>query len=163
MRKRPWLALAILAGALGALMPLAAPAQPQKPSQKPRAEETLGQRVARESKLTEEQVARVLTAMGPAIRDELIKGKSVSLPGLGVFRVVRVGEHKDIEAGSGRPVRVPARNTVEFLASEGLGDAANGPSVVPAETVPGFQYNPLLNQTPSQKVPQMKTEGTRTR
>ncbi len=159
MRKRPWLSLAILAAALGTLMPPAAPAQPQKP----RPEETLGQRVARESKLTEEQVARVLTALGPVIRDDLIKGKTVSLPGLGVFRVVRVGEHKDIEVGTGRPVRVPARNTVEFLASEGLGEAANGPATVPAETVPGFQYNPLLNQTPSQKVPQMKTEGTRTR
>jgi nucleoid DNA-binding protein len=155
MRKRPWLALAAV---FGALMPLAAPAQPQKP----RPQETMGQRVARESKLTEEQVNRVLNALGPAMRDEIIKGRSVSLPGLGTFRVVRVGEHKDIEAGTGRPLRVPARNTVEFLASDGLGDAANGPAVVPAETVPGFQYNPLLHQTPGQKVPQMKTEGSRT-
>jgi nucleoid DNA-binding protein len=159
MRKRPWLALAALAATLGVLMPMAAPAQPAKP----RAEETLGQRLARESRLTQDQVARVLEALGPAVRDELKKGNTVSLPGLGTFRVVRVAEHKDIEAGTGRPLRIPARNTVEFLATEGLGEAANSATAVPAETVPAFQFNPLLNQTPSQKVPQTKTEGTRTR
>src|SRR5262245_47086862 len=129
MRKRPWLALAALAATLGALVPMAAPAQPAKP----RGEETLGQRVARESKLTDEQVARVLTVLGPAVRDELKKGNTVSLPGLGTFRVVRVAEHKDIEAGTGRPLRVPATNTVEFLATEGLSDAANSATAVPAE------------------------------
>ena len=159
MRKRPWLALAALAATLGVLMPLAAPAQPAKP----RAEETMGQRLAREAKLSEEQVNRLLTVLGPAVRDELKKGNTVSLPGLGTFRVVRVAEHKDIEAGTGRPLRVPASNTVEFLATEGLSEAANSAATMPAETVPAFEYNPLPNQTKGQKVPPTKTEGIRTR
>jgi nucleoid DNA-binding protein len=146
--------------ALGAFLPIEAPAQPQK---KPRGDETLHQRVARESKLTEEQVGRVLTALGPAVRDQLTKGNTVNLPGLGTFRVVRVAEHKDIEAGTGRVLRVPATNTVEFLASEGLGEAANGAAVMPAETVPAYQFNPLGGQTPGQRVPPTRTEGTRTR
>ena len=85
----------------------------------------MGQRVARESKLTEEQVTRVLNALGPAVRDELTKGNTVNLPGLGILRVVRVAEHKDMEAGTGRLLRIPAKNTVEFLATDGLGEAAN--------------------------------------
>jgi nucleoid DNA-binding protein len=159
MRKRPWLALAALAGTLAVLIPMAAPAQPQKP----RRDETLGQRVARESKLSEEQVARVLAALGPAMRDELKKGNTVSLPGLGTFRVVRVAEHKDIEAGTGRVLRVPAKNTVEFLAGEGLGEAVNGAAAVPAETVPAFEYVPLPNQTKGQKVGPTRNEGVRTK
>ncbi|HZT82833.1 MAG TPA: HU family DNA-binding protein, partial [Gemmataceae bacterium] len=146
--------------ALGAFIPMEAPAQ-TKP--KPRGEETLPQRLARESKLSEEQVNRVLTALGPAVRDQIKKGNSVSLPGLGTFRVVRVAEHKDIEAGTGRPLVIPARNTVEFLATEGLSTMANGEGVVPAETVPAWQFNPLPDQTKGQKVGPTRTEGTRTR
>lgn len=159
MRKQPWLALAALAATLGVLIPMAAPAQPAKP----RRDETLGQRVARESKLSEEQVARVLTALGPAVRDELKKGSTVSLPGLGTFRVVRVAAHKDIEYGTGRPLTIPAVNTVEFLPTSGLADAANSDSAVPAVTVPAFEFNPLPNQTKGQKVGRQRTEGTRTR
>jgi nucleoid DNA-binding protein len=160
MRKRPWLTLAALAGALAVFMPMGAPAQAPP---KPRADETMGQRVARESKLTEEQVTKVLNALGPAVRDELKKGKTVSLPGLGTFRVVRVAEHKDIEAGTGRVLRIPATNTVEFLATEGLSDATNSPTTTPAETVPAFEHVPLPNQTKGQKVGPTRTEGTRTR
>jgi nucleoid DNA-binding protein len=161
MRNRPWLALAAVAGALGAFIPMEAPAQ-SKPKP-PRAEETLNQRVARESKLSEEQVTRVLNALGPAMRDQLKKGSSVSIPGLGSFRVVRVAEHRDIEAGTGRPLVIPARNTIEFLAGEGLSEMANGEGVVPAETVPAWQFNPLPDQTKGQRVPRTRIEGTRTR
>ncbi|HEX5269152.1 MAG TPA: HU family DNA-binding protein, partial [Gemmataceae bacterium] len=157
MRKRPWLALAASAGLLAAFVPIEAPGQP---APKPRPAETMNQRVARESRLTEEQIVRVLNVLGPAMRDELKKGNSVSLPGLGTFRVVRVAEHKDMEAGTGRVLRVPARNTVEFLATDGLNEVANSPSAVPAETVPAFEYTPLPNQIKGQKVPPTKTEGT---
>ena len=157
MRKRPWLTLA---GALAVFLPMGAPAQAPP---KPRADETMGQRVARESKLSEEQVTKVLNALGPAVRDELKKGKTVSLPGLGTFRVVRVAEHKDIEAGTGRVLRIPATNTVEFLANEVLREVANSPTAVPADDVPAFEYNPLPNQTKGQKVGQTRTEGMRTR
>src|SRR5204862_8199082 len=134
---------AAVAGACAVVVPMGAPAQAPP---KPRADETMNQRVARESKLTEEQVTRLLNALGPAIRDELKKGHTVSLPGLGTFRVVRVAEHKDIEAGTGRVLRVPATNTVEFLAGEGVGEAANSPTAVPSETVPAFEHTPLPNQ-----------------
>jgi DNA-binding protein HU-beta len=161
MSKRPLLALAAMTGLLGVFVPLEAPGQQQAP--KPRPDETMGQRVARESKLTEDQVAKVLNALGPAMRDELKKGNTISLPGLGTFRVVRVAAHKDIEAGTGRVLTIPARNTVEFLASEGLGEAANSATAIPAETVPAFEQPTLPNQTKGQKVPPTRTEGMRTK
>lgn len=160
MSRRPLLALAALAAALGMFVPMEAPGQQ---TQKPRRNETMGQRLARESKLTEEQVGRLLNVLGPAVRDELKKGNTVSLPGLGTFRVVRVAGHRDIEAGTGRVLHIPARNTVEFLATEGLGEAANSATAVPAEEVPAFEFNPLPNQTKGQRVPSTRTEGIRTR
>jgi nucleoid DNA-binding protein len=159
MRKRAWLALAALAGSLGVLIPVTAPAQPQRP----RGEETLNQRLAREGKVTEEQAGRVFNAIGPAVRDQLAKGNTVSIPGLGTFRVVRVAGHRDMEAGTGRVFNVPARNTVEFLATDGLADVANSAAAVPAETVPAFEFNPLPNQSKGQKTGPTRTEGTRTR
>jgi nucleoid DNA-binding protein len=160
MRNRPLLALATLAGVLGIFLPLEAPAQ-SKP--KPRGEETLNQRLARESKLTEEQITKVLTALGPAVRDQLVKGNTVTLPGLGTFRVVRVAGHRDIEAGTGRVLSIPARNTVEFLSGDGLSEAANGAATMPAETVPAYQFNPLPDQAPGQKVGPTRSPGIRTR
>jgi len=159
MRKRPWLALAALVAALGILIPMEAPAQ----TQRPRGEETLNQRLAREAKVSEEQAARVFKALGPAIRDELKKGNTVSIPGLGTLRVVRIAEHKDIEAGTGRVLRIPARNTVEFLAGEGLSEAANSATAVPAEIVPAFERDPLPDQTKGQKVGPTRTESIRTK
>jgi hypothetical protein len=74
--------------------------------------------------------------------------------------VVRIAEHRDMVTG--RPVVVPARNTVEFLGGGELTDAANGPGAQPAEVVPPFQYNTIPGQTPGQKVGPVRTPGTRT-
>src|SRR5260370_14840995 len=112
MRNARWLALAIMLGAMG----LVAGGQSTTKSAKPRDTkgDAIPQRIAKETKLTDEQVNKVWNAIGPAIRDDLQRGKSVDVPGLGSFRVVRVAEHKDMVAG-GRPVVVPAFNTVEFV------------------------------------------------
>ena len=97
------------------------------------------------------------------LRDQLAKGNTVNLPGLGTMRVVRVAEHKDMKAGTGRVLRVPAKNVVEFLSNEGLGEAANSPTAVPAETVPAFERNTLPDQTKGQKVGPTRNEGVRTK
>jgi nucleoid DNA-binding protein len=119
---------------------------------------TLPQRVARAAKVSEETAGRMFEALGPAIREELRRGKSVSIPGLGTFRVVRVAEHKDLK--NGRPVTIPASNTIEFL---GEGDAIQSVNTdaQPAETVPAFQYNPLPNANPGQKMPLIRNPGNR--
>ncbi len=159
MRTRHGWALAGLCGALALAAGMTATAQPQRA--RPPREETLSQRVARSTRLAEKDVNRVLQELGPAVRDELARGREVALPGLGTFRVVRVEGHKDLGRG-GRPVVVPAVNTVEFVADGDMDSAANSAGVKPAETVPGFHYVPLPDQTPGQKVGPVRTPGIRT-
>jgi nucleoid DNA-binding protein len=156
MRTRHGWALGGLLGAAALLAGLTVPAR----SEKPPAEETLSQRLAKAAKMSAEDANRFYQALGPVIRDELAHGRQVTVPGLGTFRVVRVEEHRDLRGG--RPVVVPAVNTVEFVSEGTLLDAANAAGAQPAESVPPFQYVPLPGQTPSQKVGPVRTPGTRT-
>jgi nucleoid DNA-binding protein len=153
MRKGHWLGLGILLGVIVLILAVASPAHSQK-APPPKEEGSLVQKLARSAKLSEEQAGRFLEALGPAIRAELAAGKTVNLPGLGTFRVVRIAEHKDMIVGGrqgGTPIVVPAVNNVEFLPAGELSSAANAPTAVPADVVPPFQYNPLPGQTPGQK------------
>jgi nucleoid DNA-binding protein len=120
---------------------------------------TLPQRLAEAAKLPEDSASRFLQALGPVFRDELRRGKEVTIPGLGRFRVVRVEEHRDMQ--NGRPVTVPASNRVEFVAAEIIDTAANAEGVTPADTVVPFQYITLPGQTPSQKAPPSRTPPVR--
>lgn len=146
-----------LAGACGIIVALTAPAR----SQLQAAKETMNERLARLSELEEGQVEKLLTLLGPAVQDELKSGKEVSFPGLGTFRVVRIPEHKDLQ--NGRPIVVPAVNTVEFLPTDGLKSAANGPDAAPAATVPQYEQPVLPGQTPGQKTGRVRTPPTRIR
>jgi nucleoid DNA-binding protein len=156
MRKGALLALGSLGGVLAFLLGLTAPAQPQKPP----AEETLSQRLARVTQVSEEDIAKIFNELGPAIQYDLTHGKQVSFVGLGTFRVVRVPEHRDMK--NGQVVTVPAVNTVEFLATDKLKEASNGSGAVPAETVPEYRFNPFPQQTPGQRVPLIRNPGVRT-
>ncbi|HEV3444139.1 MAG TPA: HU family DNA-binding protein [Gemmataceae bacterium] len=131
------------------------------PPQDPKKELTLTQRLAQASKLSEENADKFFQALGPVIREELRRGKEVSIPGLGQFRVVRVQEHRDLQ--NGRPVVIPASNTVEFLAEGSMADAVNTPGVPVSDTVVPFHYIPLPGQTPGQKIGNLRTPPTRTK
>jgi nucleoid DNA-binding protein len=151
MGKQRWLALAVLLGASGLILARTAPAQSERPPvERPPGGETFPQRVAQAAQLSEENAVKFLNALGPAVRDELKRGKQVGIPGLGVLRVVNIPEHRDLV--NGRPVVVPAENYVEFVPSAELVDAANSAGAVPADVVPPFQYIPLPGQTPGQKM-----------
>src|SRR5215470_263410 len=157
MRKQHWLALAGVLGALAVGLIVTAPAH----SQLPRQAGSLSSELATATQLAERDVAKLLTALGPALTQQLAAGRQVQLPGLGTFRVVRLGESKNLV--DGRPVTQPARNIVEFLPDAALNQAAAAPGAVPAAEVPPFQYVPLPNQTPGQKVPAGRTPSTRIR
>jgi len=147
MSKARWLALAVLLGTMGLV---AGQSTTKTARPKESKEESITQRIARDTKLSEKDADKFFQAVGPAIRDQLQRGKTVVVPGLGTFRVVRVAEHKDMAAG-GRPIVVPAFNTVEFVGTIEVSDGVNGENVTPAETVPPFQYHALPGQTPGQK------------
>jgi nucleoid DNA-binding protein len=175
MRKAHWLVLGGLAASFGLAFVLAAQAQaprkdgpapppvilPGEPARKPIANLPLPRRLAAETKLTEEQVNKVLEALGPAVRDALARGEQIELPGLGTFRVVRVPQHRDLV--NGRPATISGVNSVEFLPVGGLVGAANSDNAVPNEVVPPFEFNPLPNQIKGQRVGEVRMPNIRTR
>jgi nucleoid DNA-binding protein len=134
---------------------------PPAPAAAPaKAPDTLKGQIAAASKLKEEDVEKVLAALGPAVADQLAKGRQVELPGLGTVRVVRVPEHRDLVGG--RPATVAGVNTVEFIAGGRLAAAANSPGAQPAEVVPPFEYVPLPGQTKGMRTPGTRTPTART-
>jgi nucleoid DNA-binding protein len=147
---------------MGLILTATGPAHSQRPpAAKPAEDEDLPARLMRTTKVSEADVVKILNALGPAIRDELSRGKTVSLPGLGSFRVVQVGEHRDLR--NGKPVLVPATNTIEFLATGEATASANGVLAQPAEVVPGFRYITIPGQAPGIKTPGLKTPSQRVR
>jgi nucleoid DNA-binding protein len=127
-------------------------------------EGTLVQKIARQAKLSEDNANRFLQALGPALRSELAAGKTVTLPGVGTLRVVRIPEHRDMIVGGrsgGTPVVVGSVNNVEFLPAGEMTSAANSATAIPAEVVPPFQYIPLPGQTPGQKMGRTRVPTTR--
>ena len=146
--------LALLALAVA----VAASAQPPPGAKKG---PTVKERIATGSKQRAEVVEALLKALGPAVRDHLGSGQSVAVPGLGIFNVVRVAEHRNLVEG--RVVVVPAANYVEFVPDAGLEAVANSPGAQPVRTVPGFEYNPNPRATPGLKTEPGKVGRTRTR
>jgi nucleoid DNA-binding protein len=151
---------------LAAILALVAPAlsqqRPEAPTaRRPQGPLTLRQRIATESKLSLEDVDKVLKVLGPAVQDMLARGETVDVTNLGRFRVVRIPQHRDMV--NGRPATIPAVNYVEFLPTGGVVDAANAPGAEPVETVPQFEYDPLPNQVKGLKSPNSRVPTTRTR
>jgi nucleoid DNA-binding protein len=153
MRKRHGWALAALGGAILLTLVLAGPARSQRPPLPPR-DLPLPAAIAAGTGVKEADVAKVLQALGPTLADRLARGQTVEIPGLGVFRVVRIPEHRDLV--DGRPVLTPATNSMDFLPAQNVQAAANAPGAVPAVTVPQFMFYPLPDRTPS-----LYTPGTR--
>ena len=156
MRQLHWPARAALFACLGLFLCLAAPAQTIKVGPKPpdKNKGSLESRIADVSKVKEEDVVKVLKAIGPVVTDKIKNGESVDIPGLGSFRVVRLEAHKDLV--NGRPAKIAAHKYVEFLPVGGMNEAANSENAVPSESVPGFEYVPLPNSAIG-----LRTENTR--
>ena len=65
--------------------------------------------IAREAKLKEDTVKKVLDAMSAAFKEQLRAGRQIEIPGVGTFQVVRVTEHRDLV--NGLPATIPARTS----------------------------------------------------
>jgi nucleoid DNA-binding protein len=165
MRMAIWVGVATLATVTGPALGQPAQPQPERITQfgqgRSDARGSLKARIAASTKLSEADVAKVLDAMGPAVKDLLGQGQIVDIPNLGTFRVVRVPEHRDMV--NGRPTTIAGSNFVEFLANGKFADAANQPGVKPADTVPPFEYTVLPDQIKSLKAPYTREPNTRVR
>jgi nucleoid DNA-binding protein len=153
MRSRPTLLLIAVFGAaclfIGPAMSVEPVGKSGRPPREPAPPATLTGRIAAASKVSEDDVKKVLQALGPVMKDDLQKGGTVSVTGLGSFRIVQLPEHRDLK--DGKPVIIAPRNVVEFQPGGNLADAANAPGVEPAVVVPAFEYNALPGQTPGFK------------
>ena len=136
-------ALALLAAGFGLVVVLAVDAQVTVAKKK--AAPNLEAGVVAASKEKKETVEKVIKALGPAIQEQLTAGRTVEIPGVGTFRVVKVEAYRDLVGG--RPAVIPEKNYVEFVPSAALNTAANAPGAVPARTVPPaeFKVNPAAN------------------
>jgi nucleoid DNA-binding protein len=159
MRGKQWLVLGVLLGLFGLGLGLHGQAIQQRPA--PKNAMTLKGRIMDYSKLTAKDTDKFLQAIGPAIRDLLKRGDTVSVQGLGQFRIVNVPAHRDLV--NGRPATIPAASYVEFIPTGDLAAAANGPSATPAEVVPPFQYVPLPGRDPGIRTGNTRMPNVRTR
>jgi nucleoid DNA-binding protein len=128
--------------------------KPAPASQTQRGADAFAGRVAKASGVSEEDVAKVLRALPGIVKDDLRQGKTISLAGLGSFRIVKLPEYRDLK--DGKPVIIPPHNSVEFGPVAELADAANAEGAVPAVSVPAFEYNAIPGQFPG-----MRMDGTR--
>jgi nucleoid DNA-binding protein len=154
MSRHHWWRWALIA-TLGAIL-VASPAQ----SQRPPGQATVARAVSNKTKIAEKDVAKVLEALAPVIREKLSNGETVEVPGLGTFRVVGIPAHKDLVKG--RPATIEATNSVEFVPFVELVRAANSADAVPAVTVPEFEFDPLPNQTKGLRTPNIRAPNVRT-
>jgi nucleoid DNA-binding protein len=157
MKRAQW-ALAGLVGGLALIVGVTADAQvvTNPPPT------TLKADVVKASRLKADVVDKVFTALGPAIRAQLKAGRAVEVPGLGVFRAVRVTEFKDLAPG-GRPVTVPPRSYVEFTPTGDVSAAINAPGATANKEVQGYDFKVNPNAASGLKTDYIRTPGTRTR
>jgi len=160
MGKRHLLGLGgLLAGLILCLATAGTVRSQRVPAPAPAVGGSINARVAAKTGLKEADVDKALRAYVAELQADLATGKVVEVPRLGVYRVVRVPEHRDLAGG--RPATIPAANYVEFVPAPNLVDAANSPNAVPATVVPPFEYHPLTGQTPSNKLPDTRVPSTR--
>jgi nucleoid DNA-binding protein len=121
----------------------------------------LAVRIARECNVQPDAAEAMLKSLGMEAARDLRAGETVTLPGLGTLRIVRIGEYKDLDS-YGRPVTIAAHNTVEFIPEGGLTEQANKSDIKPAVTVPAFEFNPLHDAEPGQRTRGSRAPGIRT-
>ncbi len=159
-------ALIALAVTMGIVLLIASPALSQKgpvikEPQSLKKELTFKGKLGKAADISDEKVEKLLKALGPALAAELSSGNRVELAGVGTFRVVRVGEHRDLV--NGRPAMIPATNYVEFLPASNMIDASNAPGAKAESSVPRWEFTPVGNEVPTQRQPNVRVPSSKIR
>ena len=77
-------------------------------------------RVARDTRITKVQTARVVDSMLEHITRALKKGERASIVGFGTFTVARRKARTGRNPQTGSPIKIPARRVVRFAAGKSL-------------------------------------------
>ena len=120
---------------------------------------SMADQLAAEAQVNKDDAKAMLKALSPVIQQRLAKGQTVTLGGLGTFRVVKIPAHRELRGG--RPITVPARNYVEFLPQVALVNSSNAITAQPAAVVQPFQYNPLRGRAEVPQISRVRVPSTR--
>ncbi|PYS94390.1 MAG: DNA-binding protein HU [Acidobacteria bacterium] len=77
-------------------------------------------RVARDTRMTKVQAARVVDSMLEHVTRALKKGERASLVGFGTFTVARRRARIGRNPQTGSPIKIPARRVVRFASGKSL-------------------------------------------
>jgi DNA-binding protein HU-beta len=77
-------------------------------------------RVARDTRMTKVQAARVIDSLLEHVTRSLKKGERASLVGFGTFTVTRRRARTGRNPQTGAPIQIPARRVVRFTAGKSL-------------------------------------------
>lgn len=77
-------------------------------------------RVARDTRMTKVQAARVIDSLLEHVTRSLKKGERASLVGFGTFTVTRRRARTGRNPQTGTPIQIPARRVVRFTAGKSL-------------------------------------------
>jgi len=159
--KRGWHYKAVVSGA-AVFLGLAGAVHSQIPAPKGQPANCLLPSAGTKSQVAEADVLRVLDALGPVMLEEIRQGNQEKLQKVGIFKIVRIAEHKDIERGTGRPMTCLPRTTW-FLIGRRNGNRRRCGGRAPGGIRAQFEYNTLPGQTPAQKTGRTKVPPVRSK
>ena len=81
---------------------------------------TLVEHVAKETGVTKNDTNFMVSAISKVIIDELVKGKQVTLPGLGTLYISATKEHVGFDPTVGEMRQIPKKKQVRFKAAADL-------------------------------------------
>ena len=82
----------------------------------------LVEKIAAGTKPSKADATRVLDVMLGTIKESLKKGQKVTLIGFGTFSVSNRKERMGHNPRTGEAIRIPATNSLKFIAAQGLKD-----------------------------------------
>ena len=76
--------------------------------------------IAEQTEISRADTAAMLTAFEVAVKDALLRGEKVTLPGFAVFKTMETAERTGRNPATGEAVTIPARRKVKFVPSQNL-------------------------------------------
>lgn len=83
--------------------------------------------IAERTGIARQDVDEFLRALFTAMADELEKGETVRIKGIGAFKTTSISERKSVDVNTGREIILPSRKKISFIPSKGLSLSINAP------------------------------------
>lgn len=80
----------------------------------------LAAKVARQTGLTLSDTAKSIDAVFQTIKEEVVKGSSMTIKGFGSFSVSNRSERRGVNPSTKEPMTIPARKAMKFKPCKGI-------------------------------------------